>query len=155
ADPLVPPDLARALAEVELEISRLKGQLASTDEDIGSYQARIEHTFAREQERLAMTRDYGVTHHHDQTLLDRTVPAQPAQSPAGRRKGERFRVLAPANLPDAPSRPNRRLLIVAGIVGSLGLAILLPILFGQLDASFHMADELAAYSLPVFAVISQ
>ena len=155
ADPLVPPDLARALAEVELEISRLKAQLASTDEDIGSYQARIEHTFAREQELLAMTRDYGVTQQQYQSLLDKRFSAQLAQSLEERRKGERFRVLDPANLPDAPSRPNRRLLIVAGIVGSLGLAILLPILFGQLDTSFHMADELAAYSLPVFAVISQ
>lgn len=154
-DPLVPPDLVRAVGDAELEVARLKAEQANTQEEIATYQARVENTFTREQQLLALTRDYGVTHQMYQTLLDKKLEAQLAQSLEERQKAERFRVLDPASLPDAPSKPNRRLLSLAGMAASLGLAVLLPILLAQLDTSFHLADELAAYSLPVFAVIPQ
>jgi len=41
------------------------------------------------------------------------------------------------------------------LVGSLGLALGLPILLWQLDTSFHVADELAACALAVLAVIPE
>jgi uncharacterized protein involved in exopolysaccharide biosynthesis len=154
-DALVPPDLARAAGDADLEISRLKAQQAQTEKDIETYQARVENTFTREQELQALTRDYAATQQQYRSLLDKKLDAQLAESLEQRQKAERFRVLDPASLPDSPSRPNRQLLTIAGIVGSLGLAVLLPILLAQLDTSFHVADELAAYSLPVFAVIPQ
>jgi uncharacterized protein involved in exopolysaccharide biosynthesis len=154
-DALVPPDLARAAGDADLEISRLKAQQAQTEKDIETYQARVENTFTREQELQALTRDHAATQQQYRTLLDKKLEAQLAESLEQRQKAERFRVLDPASLPDSPSRPNRRLLTIGGIVGSLGLAVLLPILLAQLDTSFHVADELAAHSLPVFAVIPQ
>ena len=155
ADPLVPPDLIRAVADAELEIGRLKAQQANTEKDIDAYQVRVENTFEREQQLLGLTRDYAATQQQYRTLLDKKLEAQLAESLEQRQKGERFQVLDPASFPESPSKPNRRLLTLGGIFGSLALAILLPILLAQLDTSFHLADELAAYSLPVFAVIPQ
>jgi hypothetical protein len=45
--------------------------------------------------------------------------------------------------------------MLAGLGGSLALAVLLPIGLWQLDTSFHLADELASCALPVLAVIPQ
>lgn len=154
-DPLLPPELARALEEVNVEIARLKAEQENTEKAIQMYQARVENTFTREQQLLTLTRDYEVTHKEYQNMLDKKLEAQLSQSLERRQKGERFRVLDPANLPEFPARPNRGLLSLGGIGGSLALAIALPILLWQLDTSFHQADDLQARSVPVLAVIPQ
>jgi len=155
ADPLLPPELSRALAESQIEIARLKTQKENVEKAIEAYQARVENGFTREQQLQGLTRDYEVTQKNYQVMLDKKLDAQLSQSLERRQKGERFRVLDPASLPEAPVRPNRQMLMMGGLVGSLALAILLPIGLGQLDTSFHVADELVACALPVLAVIPQ
>lgn len=155
ADPLLPPELSRALAEVQVEIARLKTEQDNGEKAIQSYQARVENGFTREQQLLNLARDYEVTQRNYQAMLDKKLEAQLSQSLERRQKGERFRVLDPANLPETPTRPNRRFLRLAGVGGSLALAVLLPIGLWQLDTSFHLADELAVCALPVLAVIPQ
>jgi succinoglycan biosynthesis transport protein ExoP len=154
-DLLLPPELARALAEVDAEITRLNGEQGNIEKAIQVYQTRVENTFAREQQLLSLTRDYDVTKKQYQSMLDKKLEAQLSQSLERRQKGERFRVLDPANLPESPARPNRALLTFGGLGGSLALAIALPILLWQLDTSFHQADDLQAHSVPVLAVIPQ
>jgi protein tyrosine kinase modulator len=151
----LPPELSKALAESQLEIARLKTQQDTIERSIQTYQARIEESFPREEELANLTRDYAVTQKQYQALLDKKMEAQLSQSLEQRQKGERFRVLDPASLPEAPARPNRPLLTVAGVGGSVLLGIVLPILLWQLDTSFHVADELTACALPVLAVIPQ
>jgi polysaccharide chain length determinant protein (PEP-CTERM system associated) len=155
ADPLLPPDLYRALSESQVEITRLKSQKENVEKAIEAYQLRVENGFTREQQLLGLTRDYDVTQKNYQVMLDKKLDAQLSQSLERRQKGERFRVLDPASLPETPVRPNRQMLMMGGLVGSLALAILLPIGLGQLDTSFHVADELVACALPVLAVIPQ
>ena len=154
-DPLLPPELARALQETALEITRLTTQKENIEKAIELYQQRVENTFVREQELLDLTRDYGSTQKQYQSMLDKKLDAQLSQSLERRQKGERFRVLDPASFPQSPVRPNRSSLTIAGIGGSLLAALGLPILLGQLDTSFHAADELVACAAPVLAVIPQ
>ena len=155
ADPLLTPELSRELADSQVEIARLKADRENVEKAIESYQARVENGFTREQQLLGLTRDYEVTQKNYQAMLDKKLDAQLSQSLERRQKGERFRVLDPASLPETPTRPNRQLLMLAGLGGSLALAILLPVGLWQLDTSFHLADELAACALPVLAVIPQ
>jgi polysaccharide chain length determinant protein (PEP-CTERM system associated) len=155
ADPSVPPELARAVAGVDLEISRLKTVQDNVEKSIAKYQERVEKTFPNEEQMLSLTRDYEVTKKEYQSMLDKKLDAQVSQNLEERQKGERFRVLDPANLPESPVRPNRRVLALAGLAGSVALAVGLPILFWRLDTSLHSADELAAYAVPVLAVIPQ
>ncbi|HVO25006.1 MAG TPA: XrtA system polysaccharide chain length determinant [Candidatus Margulisiibacteriota bacterium] len=154
-DPLVPPELAHALQETALEITRLTAQKENIEKAITAYQQRVDNTFVREQELLDLTRDYGSTQKQYQSMLDKKLDAQLSQSLERRQKGERFRVLDPASFPQSPVRPNRSSLTIAGLGGSLLAALGLPILLGQLDTSFHVADELVACAAPVLAVIPQ
>ena len=151
----VTPELARAVTEAQLEISRLKAEQEHITKNIEMYQGRVEHGFEREQELQKLTRDYDVTRQRYQSMLDKKLEAQLSQSLERRQKGERFRVLDPASMPETPVRPNRQMLLLVGLVGSLGLALGLPILLWQLDTSFHVADELAACALAVLAVIPE
>ena len=117
ADPLLPPELSRALAESQIEITRLKTQKENVEKAIEAYQVRVENGFTREQQLLGLTRDYEVTQKNYQVMLDKKLDAQLSQSLERRQKGERFRVLDPASLPEAPVRPNRQLLMMGGLVG--------------------------------------
>jgi len=154
-DPLVPPDLAHELEQTQLEIARLKADEERVKKSIEVYQERVENAFVREQQLLGLARDYDVTKHGYQTLLDKKIEAQLSQSLEQRQKAERFRVLDPASLPQTPARPNRQLFNLGGGLASLVLAGILPILLWQFDTSFHVADDFVDAALPVLAVIPQ
>ena len=106
ADPLLPPQLSRALADVQLEITRLKTEKENIEKSIESYQTRVDNGFTREQQLLTLSRDYQVTQKNYQTMLDKKLEAQLSQSLERRQKGERFRLLDPASLPQAPAAEN-------------------------------------------------
>ena len=148
-----PPEIAHALSEVSVEIARLVKEKENVQNSIQVYQKRVENSFTRQQQLLGLTRDYDVTQHQYQSMLDKKLDAQVSQSLERRQKGERFRVLDPASLPEAPARPNRKSLLLGGAGASLGLAFLLPVLLWKMDPSFRGPDEIAAYSVPVVAVI--
>jgi polysaccharide chain length determinant protein (PEP-CTERM system associated) len=154
-DPLVPPDLAHALEQTQLDITRLKAEEERINKAIEVFGKRVENAFVREQELLGLTRDYDVTKRKYQTLLDKKLEAQLSQSLERRQKAERFRVLDPANRPQMPAKPNRQVLYLGGVAVSIGLACLLPILLWQIDSSFHAPEDFAAAELPVLAVIPQ
>ena len=154
-DSFLPPELSHGVQVADFEITRLAAEKERIEKAIIEYQQRIENTFSREQELLNLTRDYAVTQKQYQTTLDKKLDAQLSQSLERRQKGERFRVLDPASLPELPVRPNRALLRWGGLGASLALALFLPILLAQLDTSFHVVDELAVCSLPVLAVVPQ
>src|SRR5262249_50074525 len=83
------------------------------------------------------------------------LEAQLSQSLEQRQKAERFRVIDPASLPQSPTRPNRPVFYAVGVALSFGIAIFLPLLFRQLDTSFHAPEELTSLAVPVLAVIPQ
>jgi polysaccharide chain length determinant protein (PEP-CTERM system associated) len=154
-DPLLPPDLARAILDTQLEISRMRQEEDHLRKQITVYQGRVENAFVRNQEMESLTRDYDVTRRKYQTLLDKKLEAQLSQSLEQRQKAERFRVIDPASFPQSPARPNRPLFYAVGVALSVGLAIFLPVLFRQLDTSFHAPEELGSLAVPVLAVIPQ
>jgi polysaccharide chain length determinant protein (PEP-CTERM system associated) len=154
-DPLLPPELAQAIAQTNGEIKRLQLEEERMRTAIDVYQKRVENAFVREQELKDLSRDYDVTQVKYQHLLDKKLEAQLSQSLERRQKAERFRILDPANLPQAPTKPNRKLLFGAGALLSLGLGLGIPILMRQTDTSFRQAEEFTAAALPVLAVIPQ
>jgi polysaccharide chain length determinant protein (PEP-CTERM system associated) len=155
ADALLPPPLAQALMQTQSEIKRLQQDEERLKHEIEVYQQRIENTFVREQELKDLSRDYEVRQAKYQRLLDKKLEAQLSQSLEQRQKAERFRMLDPASQPQLPARPNRPLLMAAGVGLTIALALGLPILLWQLDTSFHSPEELSPSALPVLAVIPQ
>src|SRR5262249_43235535 len=68
-------------------------------------------------------------------------------------KAEQFRVIEPAIPGHKPDSPKRAQLLLAALVGSIGLAIGAALLAEHLDTSFHSVDDLRAVS-PVPVLVS-
>jgi polysaccharide chain length determinant protein (PEP-CTERM system associated) len=108
--------LARAGEEVETLTER-RSELASRIEGI---RTRVEQTPRTEQELANLTRDYNKLSDNYTALLSKQLEAQMAGRLEQRWKGEGFRILDPANLPEKPDSPRRlRILMIGAMLGLL------------------------------------
>jgi len=105
------------------------------------YKVRIEQTPAHELDMGALGREYQSMKLTYEILLKKSQEAQQAENLEKRQKGEQFRVIDPAIVPEKPFSPDvpKSLLIglFAGLASGLGLAFMRE----QMDRSFHDADD--------------
>ena len=107
--------------EITQEMQRLELDIADTKRQIGIYQGRVENTPKREQELLSLRRDYQNIQTSYDSLLARKLEAEIAVNMERKQKGEQFRILDEAKLPQKPVKPNMQKLFIM-VVGA-GLAI--------------------------------
>ena len=100
-------ELVRQREESKLEIASLKERILRIKEQIKEYEARVEKAPAREQELMILNRDYGNLKENYRSLLDKKLNARLSGNLEKRQKGEQFRILDPANLPQKPETPDR------------------------------------------------
>ncbi len=146
--------LKAQLLETDLEIKKLAKEQREITAKIAVYQRRVEEIPRREQELLSLKRDYSNTKANYQSLLDKKLNAQLAANMERMQKGERFKVLDPARIPQKPFRPNRPKIILLSLI--LGLGIGGGLAFGAeyMDHSFRDIDDLERFiGLPVLATI--
>jgi len=146
--------LYNQLLEVNGEIKGLKERQKEIMKNISIFQGRVERIPAREQQMAALMRDYENTRTNYQNLLNKRLEAQLAENLEKRQKGEQFRILDPANLPEKPFKPDPKKVILFGIVLGLGSGGGLIFLLEYIDASFRKAEDVyATLGLPVLASI--
>jgi succinoglycan biosynthesis transport protein ExoP len=124
-----------------LEISSLKREREEIRKNLASLQSRVERSPRREQEMIAITRDYENLRTSYNDLLRKKIEAGISQDLEKVQKGEQFQVLDPANLPENPFKPNRKLIFaysfiaacILGFGGAVGLEALDPTLRGRRD----------------------
>jgi capsular exopolysaccharide synthesis family protein len=118
------------------------------------YESRVEHMPAREQELTILVRDYDNSQKNYQSLLDKKLNARVAQNLEKRQKGEQFRIIDPANLPEKPEKPNRLLIMLMGLVFGCGLGMGGAVALEHLKPSFRRPEEVElVLGLPVLASI--
>jgi uncharacterized protein involved in exopolysaccharide biosynthesis len=147
-------ELKNQLTVTSLEIKRLQDESASISAQINKYMGRIEQTPEREQDMAGLLRDYESTKVAYETLLKKSQGAQQAENLEKRQKGEQFKVIDPARVPEEPFSPDvPKLLLIslfAGLAGGLGLAFIRE----QMDRSFHdAADVEISLGIKVLATI--
>src|SRR5439155_294434 len=87
-------------------------------------------------------------------VLEAKVEAEKASELELRQKGENFRVLEPARLPERPAGPNRFRLLLVGLALALGASGAAVVLAEQVDTSFRRVDEIrSTLPLPVLSAI--
>jgi polysaccharide chain length determinant protein (PEP-CTERM system associated) len=135
-----------------LEAERLRGEEKKVREEIAIYQRRIEDTPKLEQELTLLNRDYDLLRTTYQSLKDKKIQSQMAETFEKKYLGGQFKILDPAIYPEKPVRPDRnRILMIGalcGLVAGLGLAWFRE----SLDESFHSEEELEGeLGLPILA----
>ena len=134
-------ELLKQRNELRVELTSVKDRRRRLAEHLKEFEYRVEQTPSREQDMMILKRDYENMQKNYQSLLDKRLNAHVAENLEKRQKGEQFRVLDPANLPQKLDSPNRLLIMVLGIVGGCGLGIGLAIGFDQLNPTFKRREE--------------
>jgi len=142
------------LLETDFEIKRLAGEQREITAKTAVYQRRVEEIPRREQELLSLKRDYSNTKANYQSLLDKKLNAQLAANMERMQKGERFKILDTARIPQKPFKPNRPRIILLSLLLGLGIGGGLAFGVEYMDHSFRDIDDLERFiGLPVLATI--
>ncbi|HXH81393.1 MAG TPA: hypothetical protein VNN07_00525 [Candidatus Tectomicrobia bacterium] len=140
--------------QAAVEAKTTAEEIANLNRQIAVYQRRLENMPKREQELALITRDYETTRDTFRSLLAKRSEADIAADLEQRQKGEQFRIIEPARVPDRPIGPNRLRLLLVGLALALGAAVAAVVLAEQVDTSFRRADEArSAVALPVLSTI--
>jgi polysaccharide biosynthesis transport protein len=140
------------LEAVRAEVRSLRARREELDQKIGSFQARVEQAPRTEQEMVTLTRDFQKLNENYLALLNKKLDTQLAAKLEQRWQGDRFRILDPANLPEAPFYPNRLMFLLYGIAAGLAVGVGVALLADLFDHSIRTARELEdALPFPILA----
>jgi uncharacterized protein involved in exopolysaccharide biosynthesis len=135
-------ELENQVVSVNLEIARLRQDDLKIRNQIVQYRQRIENTPSREQALAVLTRDYNNTREVYSSLLNKTQAAQQAENLERRQKGEQFKIIDPARIPEKPYRPDiTKILLIGVFLGFFGGAAV-AFFREQMDRSFRDAEDL-------------
>lgn len=134
-------ELIKHRNELRAEVSSVRDRRQRLAEHIRAFELRVEQTPSREQDLMILMRDYENMQKNYQALLDKRLNAHVAVNLEKRQKGEQFRVLDPANLPQKLDKPNRLLIMVLGLLGGCGVGVSLAIGLDQVNPTFKRREE--------------
>jgi uncharacterized protein involved in exopolysaccharide biosynthesis len=123
-------------------------------QEIGQYESRVSLSPAIEEQYKELTRDYATAQKGYDDLLAKKSANDLTINMNNQSEGERMFPLNPANLPDAPSFPNRLLFAAGGLGAGLALGIGLAMWMELRDKSIRTeADAEAALELPMLVAV--
>ena len=110
------------LKQVKNEIQKIESDIVAIEKSMKIYQQRVEDTPKRELELQSLKRDYSNIQGVFNSLLDRKLEAELSVNMEKKQKGEQFRILDHARLPEKPISPNVKMLFLMSIAlgGGLG-----------------------------------
>jgi len=142
------------------ELTKTRYEIASINTQIDHYKKKIEEkkqylrNIPVERKKLAdLERERDTYKEIYQKLVFRLGQSEVSKQMEVQDKSETFRIIEPAILPVKPVSPNRKIMILFGIVAGLGGALGLLILIDYFDTSVKDLDALKSFGLPVLAVI--
>jgi polysaccharide chain length determinant protein (PEP-CTERM system associated) len=134
-------ELKAALADTDRQIQRQRQEGERLQAQTGQYRGRIEGTTQREQEMAAMMQEYHNTRLLYDTLIKKSEDAQQAENLERRQKGEQFRVIDPARMPEKPVQPDIPKVLLIGLFAGLGCGLGGIFVREQLDRSFRDPED--------------
>ena len=142
------------LAAVKSQITTLKTREIEIRKQINNYEKRVETIPSNEQRLADLRRNYDISLENYKSLLNKKLNARLAENLEKRQKGEKFRIIDPANLPEKPFKPNRMKIILLGTIIGLGMGIGLVYFTGFMNPAFQKSEDFAGVlTPPVLATI--
>jgi uncharacterized protein involved in exopolysaccharide biosynthesis len=149
----VDQSLRRQLQAIDLDIANFKGKINETSSQIRHYQAKVEDSPKREQELLSLNRDYSNLKENYNSLLNKKYQADLSVSAEKKQKGEQFRIIDSAKIPERPVEPDTKKIILMTLLVGLGLGCGLAYLMETMDTSYKIPDD-AVKELELPALVS-
>ncbi|MBM4289851.1 MAG: hypothetical protein FJ135_17210 [Deltaproteobacteria bacterium] len=145
------------------QVQQLTNQVASLKqlrqkqvEKLAMFRQRLEETPRIEQEYLALQRDYQNSHNKYHDVMNKLMEARISEGMEQHQKGQRFTLVDPASFPEEPVKPNRKQIMLAGLVLGLGMGMALMLGRESVDTSIKSAAELAGLTkMPPLGIIAR
>jgi polysaccharide chain length determinant protein (PEP-CTERM system associated) len=154
-----PPHLLQLKAQLraaQASMANTKKEQARIQQQIRTYESRIQARPQVEEQYKEITRDHQTSLDSYNSLLKKINESSMASAMEQAQQGEQFRVLDPANLPDAPSFPNPFVFAGGGFAVGLLLGLAVAALLEYRDTSVRNERDIWAFTkLPTLAVISR
>ena len=147
-------ELHKQRDEIKSDISSLKERHVRLTSQMKDFEGRVERSPAREQELMILLRDYENLGENYRSLLDKKLNARVAENLEKRQKGEQFRIIDPANLPEKPEKPDIFKIMLIGLAIGCGLGVGAPIALEQFQPAFRKPEDAESLlGLPILASI--
>ncbi len=147
--------LKAQLRAVQQSMIPARKEQARIQQQIRTYEARIESSPMVEEEYKRITRDHDTALQFYNSLLTKMNESSMANALEQRQQGEQFSVMDPPNLPDAPKFPNRIIFAAGGLLSGLFLGLLISALLEYRDTSLRDERDIWAFTkLPTLTTIS-
>lgn len=142
------------LQRANLEVKRFEDRRTDLEGRIAILRSNVEETPHTEQELATLTRDYQKLNENYTALLAKQLEAQMAGRLEQRWKGDRFRMLDPASLPEKPYFPKPPVVLGLGLVLGFLVGLGAALLAEHFDPTVKDARDLQALlEYPVLACI--
>ena len=130
------------VADPEVRLTLLRNQKSSLEQKAEVVRTSIAQTPSVEVELAAMSREYENLRDEYRLTKTKYTDAQIGKRMEEDRQAERFEVLEQATIPEAPSKPNRTQIVLAGGAAAFAVGLGLVILLELLDNSVRTANDL-------------
>jgi uncharacterized protein involved in exopolysaccharide biosynthesis len=131
------------LASTTASLQSMEAARIDLKRRMAEYAKRLETTPTVEPEYLDLVRDRENSVHKYQEITSRLMEAQVSGELEVQRKGERFSLINPPELPEKPDRPNRMAILLLGaflaVAGGVGTGVAAD----NVDRTIHTAEQLA------------
>lgn len=146
-DDIIPDNPAYVLLNTQLqsinsEITSLQFKETTLKSKIAEYDALLTRSPAVEKDYQALLRDYENTQLKYREIKAKQLEAELANNLEQERKGERFTLIQPPEIPERPVSPNRFLLIIVSIILAIGAGAGMGALREILDQSVYGEKEI-------------
>ncbi|MBX3302524.1 MAG: hypothetical protein KF693_09945 [Nitrospira sp.] len=149
--PAVPPsikpenpayiNIQSQLASTTASLDSLESARADLKRRMAEYAKRLESTPTIEPEYLDLMRDRENSVHKHQEITSRLMEAQVSAELEVQRKGERFSLINPPELPEQPDRPNRLAILLLGAFLAVGGGIGAGVAVDNVDRTIHTPEQ--------------
>lgn len=133
------------LEEINKNIESYQKKISNVKKEIQFYNNRIERIPEVELELTKLTRDYSTMRSRYQNLLQKKIDARMAEQLERRQKGEQFKVLDAAIIPEKPFKPDIRKVLFMALIAGLGLGGGLAFLREIMSGVFYSPEELEGF----------
>jgi uncharacterized protein involved in exopolysaccharide biosynthesis len=142
------------LASTQASLQSMEAARRELKQRMAEYAKRLESTPAIEREYLDLTRDRENSVHKHQEITSRMMEAQVSAELEVQRKGERFSLINPPELPEKPSSPNRSAILLLGALFAVFGGVGIGFAADNVDGRIHTMEQLGRTmrSVPLVAV---
>ena len=130
--------------QVDMDVASLRSERGRILSESASLQRLVEAAPKIEAELSDLTRDYQKTKEEYDTLLKHKNEAQRSANLELQQKGQQFKTLDHAQLPQTPFKPKRVRIVLFGLLLGLGIGIGAAVLAEHFDHSFRSAEDVEA-----------